>query len=99
MKTTVGLSDFRRAFSDMGRENNFSWEGLAALFEYLEGIEEGTGEEIELDVIALCCDYTEYQSIEEFRRDYGGEYETIEDIEQQTTVIPVNDDAFIVQAF
>jgi len=99
MKTTVGLSDFRRAFSDMGRENNFSWEGLAALFEYLEGIEEGTGEEMELDVIALCCDYTEYQSIEEFRRDYGGEYETIEDIEQQTTVIPVNDDAFIVQAF
>ena len=83
----------------MGRENNFSWEGLAALFEYLEGIEEGTGEEIELDVIALCCDYTEYQSIEEFRRDYGDEYETIEDIEQQTTVIPVNDDAFIVQAF
>ena len=83
----------------MGRENNFSWEGLALLFEYLESIEEDTGEEMELDVIALCCDYTEYQSIEEFQREYGDEYEAIEDIEQQTTVIPVNDDAFIIQVF
>lgn len=99
MKTTVDLSDFRRAFTDMGRENNFSWEGLALLFEYLESIEEDTGEEMELDVIALCCDYTEYQSIEEFQREYGDEYEAIEDIEQQTTVIPVNDDAFIIQVF
>jgi hypothetical protein len=99
MKTTVDLHDFRRAFTDMGRENNFSWEALSVLFDYLISFEDDTGEELELDVIALCCDYTEYKSIEDFQQDYGEEYETIEDIEQQTTVIPVSDGAFIIQSF
>ncbi len=83
----------------MGRENNFSWEALSVLFDYLISFEDDTGEELELDVIALCCDYTEYKSIEDFQQDYGEEYETIEDIEQQTTVIPVSDGAFIIQSF
>jgi len=29
------------------------------LFEYLEQYEDGTGEKIELDLCALCCDYSE----------------------------------------
>jgi len=29
------------------------------LFDYLEEYEESTGEEIELDVVALCCEYYE----------------------------------------
>lgn len=48
------------------------------------------------------CGGREYQkeAIRETVRYFlGGEYETIEDIEQQTTVIPVSDGAFIAQAF
>jgi hypothetical protein len=59
MKTTVSRYDFERAFVDADRRDNFSYEGLNALFDYLEDYEEQTGEEIELDVIALCCDYAE----------------------------------------
>jgi hypothetical protein len=59
MKTTVAKYDFERAFADADRKGNFSYEGLAVLFDYLEELEEQTGEEIELDVIALCCEYTE----------------------------------------
>lgn len=59
MKTTVTLSAFRSAFAAMGREDNFTFSGLEILFDYLESYEADTGEEIELDVIALCCDYQE----------------------------------------
>jgi len=59
MKTTVSKYDFERAFVTADRKENFSYEGLAVLFDYLEELEVSTGEELELDVIALCCEYTE----------------------------------------
>ena len=70
MKTTVSRYDFERAFVDADRKENFSYEGLKVLFEYLEQYEEDTGEEIELDVIALCCDYSE-ESSEDIARNYS----------------------------
>ena len=71
MKMTVYESDFHSAFIEMGRQNNFSHAGRRALFEYFEHYEEETGEEIELDVVALCCDYTEYESLDDFAEQYG----------------------------
>ena len=62
MKQTVNIHDFRQAFIDCGREGTFTYEGLAALFEWIEQYEEDCGAEIELDVIALCCEYSEYES-------------------------------------
>ena len=64
MKTTVNFTAFADAFEAQGRGDNFSREGLQELFDYLEEYEESTGEQIELDVIAICCDYSEY-SIQE----------------------------------
>jgi hypothetical protein len=58
MKTTISLNEFQNAFDRM-RPDNFSYEGLGLLFDYFEDYEESTGEEIELDVIAICCDYVE----------------------------------------
>ena len=58
MKTSVYLSDFRDTFQSV-RPDNFSWEGLEILFNYLEELEQDTGIEMELDVIAICCDYSE----------------------------------------
>ena len=99
MKTTVNFSDFCDRFIVYNRDNNFSYEGKRALFEYLEEYEDATGEEIELDVIALCCEYSEYKNLEEFQGDYGTDYETIEDIEDQTQVIRVGEEGFIIQQF
>lgn len=59
MKTSINKSQFRDAFARMGRENNFSYHGLGVLFDYFEEYEESTGEEIELDVIGICCEYSE----------------------------------------
>ena len=70
MKQTINFYDFQKAFQDL-RPNNFSYQGLRALFEYLEDSEESTGEEIEFDVIALCCDFIEYESAEEYHKDYS----------------------------
>ena len=99
MKRTITESDFLQAFVDYGRKDNFSRDGLVALYNYLEEFSEGTGVEVELDVIGICCDFSEYENIKEFQEHYGDEYQTIEDIEDQTTVIPVDGDRFIIQQF
>lgn len=48
------------------RPDNFTHDGLVALFDYLEDLEADIGDDIELDVIALCGDYSEYASLAEF---------------------------------
>lgn len=69
--TTVDLPAFRQAFRNYNRTENFSHEALEALHDYLEQLSEDIGEPIELDVIALCCDFAEYDSAEECAEDYG----------------------------
>ena len=61
---------FHEAFRLAGYEDQFSYEGLGFLFDYLEQLSEDTGEPIELDVAGLCCDYCEY-SIEEIIESYS----------------------------
>ena len=68
---TVNSYDFERAFVDAGRGDNFSYEGKQILFDYLENLSEEMGEPIELDVIALCCDYSE-MSLEDLLNYYDG---------------------------
>jgi hypothetical protein len=58
MKQTVNSSIFHDAFINL-RPDNFSYEAREMLFEYFESIEGSGDEEIELDVIAICCDYSE----------------------------------------
>ena len=59
MKTTIDFFDFQEAFRSYGRDGSYTREGLEMLFNYLEEIESGTGQELELDVVAICCDYDE----------------------------------------
>ena len=98
MKRTVDLHEFRESFKRMGRENQFSYDGLGALFNHLEEIERDTGEEVELDVIALCCDFMEYDSLEALKEDYQ-DIETMDDLNDRTFVIPIEGDCFIIQQF
>ena len=58
MKQTVGFSEFQDAFTST-RPQNFSLQGLGALWDYLEQYEQDCGTELELDVIGLCCDFSE----------------------------------------
>jgi len=98
MKQSINEYDFLKAFKEC-RPNNFSRAGLFALYDYLEQLEYDTDTEIELDVIGLCCEYAEYDSLAEFQNDYGEDYNTMEDIEYKTQVIMIDDDSFIIQQF
>jgi hypothetical protein len=42
----------------------WSYCGAITLASYLEELEQETGEELELDVVAIHCDYSEYESAE-----------------------------------
>ena len=97
MKTTVTRHDFHDAFRRMNR-TNFSYEGLNALFAYLEDYEDSTGEELELNVIALCCDYAEYSSLDEIIEEYD-DIETLEDLHERTSVIELDNGWLIIQVF
>ena len=98
MKTTVNIHSFHRAF-EKTRPSQFSYAGRCELFQYLENMEEDLGEEFELDVIALCCEFTEYACLEDFQEDYGEEFKTLEEIGEHTTVIPVEHSALIIAQF
>ena len=69
MKTSVNFSQFCDAFRDMGRNENFSYDGKRALYDFLEEMVDQTGEEYELDIIALCCEFAE-STVEELINDY-----------------------------
>lgn len=90
MKVTVDERMFRDRFIDYNKEDNFSAEGLSLLFDYLEQLEEDTGEEMELDVIALCCDYSELP-LKEFAQEYCLEttYEEPVDVDDDGDTISV----------
>jgi hypothetical protein len=75
MKTTVNFSDFVDRFRELDREDQFTYCGKRALFDYLESYEEDCGEEIELDVISLCCDYSEFSTALEACQEMASEDE------------------------
>jgi hypothetical protein len=60
---------FRDAFREMGRDNQFSVDGLDILFTYLDELSNDIERPIEMDVIGFCCDYAEGKP-EDIARDY-----------------------------
>jgi len=99
MKETITQSGFIQSFKDCGRDDNFSYDALASLYDYLIQYEEDCNTELELDPIGFCCEYAEYEDLNEFIAAYGDDYETIEDVERATTVIMVDDERFVIQQF
>ena len=100
MKKTINYYDFRTEFREFGREEQFTRQGLKALFDYLEELGEDCGEEIELDVIALCCEFVEYDSLEDFHNEYEkDDYPTLEVLRDYTQVIEIDNESFIIAAF
>ena len=71
MKKTLATHEIATALI---LDENAMWtrRGAFALAKYLEQLEKDIGEEIELDVKALRCEYTEYESLEDFATDYFG---------------------------
>ena len=102
---------FREAFRIAGRMDQFSYEGLEVLFDYLDNLSEDTGETIELDPVALCCEYYE-SSIQELIDNHnidvsdadGDDPDSITDVvreylEDNTSVCGQVSDGFVYAAF
>ena len=82
------------------RPDQFSYDGLKALYEYLEDFYSEADQPYELDVIEICCEYSEYEDLKSFNEEYDRDYENIDDIQEETTVIRIpKSEAFIIQQF
>ncbi len=89
MKKTINRYEFASWFAEH-RPNNFSPIGRMELYDMLTEFEDATGEEIEFDPIALCCEYSEYANLEEIQEAYPShEFKSWDDVEHETTVIRV----------
>ena len=102
---------FREAFRLAGRMDQFSYEGVEVLFDYLDNLSEDIGESIELDVVGLCCDYYE-SSIEEIINNYNIDLSEVDEddpdsiievvrkyLEDNTSVCGEVSDGFVYAAF
>jgi hypothetical protein len=78
MKKSVNFSAFCDAFHAYKRYDQFGYTALQILFDYLEELEQDTGEETELDVIALCCDYN-VDSVADIAANYSIDLSECED--------------------
>ena len=76
MITQVSETDFIDAFRAI-RPDNFTYNGLKALYVYLEDLEDGTDEQIQFDVIGICCEYQEFKNWSEFEDDYGNTLDSL----------------------
>ena len=107
MKLTIeNASQFRDEFRQCGRADQFSYEALGLLFDYFEEIDP----DYELDVIAICCEYSE-GTVEQIADWYGLEFSSIEEgdtdgerdhvlayLQEHTSVVGVTPSGSIVYA-
>ena len=93
---TLTKSQFSDAFNKMGRGEQFSYEARDLIYDYLDELES-----YELDVVGICCEFAEYENLEEFQNDYGEEYNSMEIIEEATTVLRNSSDSnsFVIVQF
>lgn len=100
MINTLSKYDFQDWFAKSdSRKDQFSYEALGALFDYLEEYEAETGTQMEFDPIALCVEFTEYENLEELQDNYN-DIESMEDLEDHTTVITIpGTERFIIQDY
>lgn len=86
MKQSVNFNDFAYAFHAHKRYDQFGYEALRIIFDYLEEYEESCGQEIELDVIAICCDFN-VMHYSDIAQEYGIDLSDCEDEAEQKEAV------------
>ena len=95
MHIELTRSMFRDEFARMGRKDQFSYDALGVLFDYLTDYEESTGEPLELDVIMLCCEWSEMSEDEMYDQLDGA---TPDALKRETDVLRVSDDTYLIRS-
>jgi hypothetical protein len=80
MKNTLTTS---QAAHLLLQDDNASWSynGAHALIEFIEEIDDSCDTETELDIVALRCEFTEYDSIKDCMSNYNVSWESELDLE------------------
>jgi len=92
---------FRNTFLTSDYKNNFSYDGLTALYDYFSELEDELNESIEFDLIAIAGEYSEL-TIDELRDNYSidKDIDVIEYLQENTIVIEIeNSDSVIIQDY
>ena len=67
---TVCSSDLYDMACRMNRGNNFGYNGWRAIGDYLESLSDDLGEDVEIDIISICCDYSMAESADDAYMQY-----------------------------
>jgi cobyrinic acid a,c-diamide synthase len=92
---------FRNTFLTSDYKNNFSYDGLTALYDYFSELEDELNESVEFDLIAIAGEYSEL-TIEELRDNYSinKDIDVIKYLQENTIVIEIeNSDSVIIQDY
>lgn len=101
---TLTRSQFADAFISI-RPDNFTYEGLMALYDYFEDYSKAIDEDYNLDVIAVCCDFSEYESLQEVVDQHSNTFtadelqddkKLLDYFNDRTTVIPLSNGHIIL---
>lgn len=92
MKQTITKSMFRDAFRAAGRNKNFTYEGLGEPYGYFESVDEN----YDLDVIAICCDFTE-STVTDALEEHG--LTNIDELSDKTLVLHLEENKIVYQVF
>ena len=102
MYTRVTKDNFRDVFlSSDNYSENFSYDGLNALYDYFSKLEDELNESIEFDYISIAGEYSEL-TIDELRDSYSldKDINVIEYLQKNTIVIEIeNSDSVIIQDY
>lgn len=96
VNTINSASQFVDQFHAYNRGTQFSYEALEAMFTYFEDLSEDIGEDMQLDVIAICCEFMEYSSAAEALADYS-DLNTLEELYDHTQVIELASGGLVIQ--
>ena len=104
MYIRVTEDSFRDTFlTSANYSENFSYNGLTALYDYFSELEDELGESIEFDYISIVGEYSEL-TIDELRDNYSinkdKDIDVIEYLQENTIVIEIeNSDRVIIQDY
>ena len=106
---TLDKYSFVRAFEESSRKDQFSHEALEVIYECLEYYSHDSGEDVELDIVAVCCEWAE-MTWQDVVQSYGldlsfcdTDEERIDAVKEylrdQTTSFHLSDDSFVFVSF
>ncbi len=102
MKITLTTA---QAAQQLSEDEYLAWSfyGAYALINHMEELEAELGEELELDVIALRCEYSEYKNAMEAAKLYTDSVDNEADaliyLQENTEVIEVREGGIIIREF